>query len=246
MESDAMDSAVALETRSISKKFGGIVAADNIDFKVYPGELRCLIGPNGAGKSTLFSILCGFQQAESGEILIFGQNVTKKLAFERVRLGVGLTFQTNRAFHDLSVRENLAIPHFALKKDNIKVENKRLDYALGAFGLDLNDPTKAGELTHDQLQWLEMSMALSSNPNILLLDEPTAGMAEEETSKTGKVLKFLNSIGLTIVVVEHDMDFVRNVAQSVTVLHQGRIFAEGSVEEITSNEEVKQIYLGKG
>jgi branched-chain amino acid transport system ATP-binding protein len=240
-----MEPTVIIETRSLSKRFGGVVAADNVNFKVLSGELRCMIGPNGAGKSTLFAMLCGIESADSGQIFVFGQDVTRTQAFQRVRLGVGLTFQTNRAFHQLSVRENLTIPQASANLENKEVGQARLEFALDAFALDPNDETKAAELTHNQLQWLEFAMVLVAYPNLILLDEPTAGMASEETLQTAKVLKHLNSTGLTTVVVEHDMAFVKDVAQTVTVLHQGQIFAEGSVADITAHEDVRRIYLGR-
>jgi urea transport system ATP-binding protein len=240
-----MDSTIVIETRSLSKRFGGVVAADNVNFKVFSGEFRCMIGPNGAGKSTLFAMLCGIQTADSGQVIIFGQDVTRKQAFQRVSLGVGLTFQTNRAYHELSVCENLAIPQASAKLENMETGQERLEFALNAFGLDPNDKTRAGELPHNKLQWLEITMVLVGYPNLILLDEPTAGMASEETQQTAKVLKHLNSTGLTTVVVEHDMAFVKDVAQTVTVLHQGQIFAEGSVAEITAHEDVRNIYLGR-
>jgi len=240
-----MELTAVIETRSLNKRFGGVVAADNVNFKVLSGELRCMIGPNGAGKSTLFAMLSGIERADSGQIFIFGQDVTRKQSFQRVKLGVGLTFQTNRAFHELSVRENLAIPQASAKLENKQAGQARLEFALDAFGLDPNDETKAAEIPHNQLQWLEIAMVLVGYPNLVLLDEPTAGMASEETQQTAKVLKHLNSTGLTIVVVEHDMAFVKDVAQTVTVLHQGQIFAEGSVAEITAHADVRKIYLGR-
>lgn len=240
-----MEPTVVIETRSLNKRFGGVVAADNVNFKVLSGEFRCMIGPNGAGKSTLFAMLCGIESADSGQIFVFGQDVTRTQAFRRVRLGVGLTFQTNRAFHQLSVRENLTIPQASANLENKEAGQVRLDFALDAFGLDPNDETKAAELSHNQLQWLEFAMVLVGYPSLILLDEPTAGMASEETLQTAKVLKHLNSTGLTIVVVEHDMAFVKDVAQTVTVLHQGQIFAEGSVAYITAHEDVRRIYLGR-
>jgi branched-chain amino acid transport system ATP-binding protein len=240
-----MESTVVIETRSLNKRFGGVVAADNVNFKVLSGELRCMIGPNGAGKSTLFAMLCGIESADNGQIFVFGQDVTRTLAFQRVKLGVGLTFQTNRAFHELSVRENLTIPQASANLENKEAGQARLKFALDAFELDSNDETRAAELSHNQLQWLEIAMVLVGYPNLILLDEPTAGMASEETLQTAKVLKHLNSTGLTTVVVEHDMAFVRDVAQTVTVLHQGRIFAEGSVADITAHEDVRRVYLGR-
>ncbi len=240
-----MEPTVAIETLSLNKTFGGVVAASNVNFKVLSGEFRCMIGPNGAGKSTLFAMLCGIESADSGQIFVFGQDVTHTQAFKRVRLGVGLTFQTNRAFHGLSVRENLAIPQASAKLENKEVGQARLEFALDAFGLDPNDEIKAAELSHNQLQWLEIAMVLVGYPNLILLDEPAAGMASEETLRTAKVLKHLNSTGLTTVVVEHDMAFVKDAAQTVTVLHQGKIFAEGSVADIIAHEDVRRIYLGR-
>lgn len=236
---------IVLETRSLNKRFGGVVAADTVNFQVRSGELRCMIGPNGAGKSTLFAMLCGIERADSGQVLIFGRDVTRMHAFQRVKLGVGLTFQTNRAYHQLSVRENLQIPRASARLENREAGQARLDFALDAFELDPNDDTKAAELSHNRLQWLEIAMVLAGHPRLILLDEPTAGMALEETQKTADTLKHLNSTGLTTVVVEHDMAFVKEVAQTVTVLHQGQIFAEGSVAEITAHEDVRKVYLGR-
>lgn len=236
---------VVLETRSLYKRFGGVVAADNVNFQVLSGEFRCIIGPNGAGKSTLFAMLCGIVRADSGEILVFGQDVTHMHAFQRVGLGVGLTFQTNRAYHQLSVRENLVIPRASANLGNSEVGQARLEFALDAFGLDPNDETKAAEISHNRLQWLEIAMVMVGYPNLILLDEPTAGMSSEETEQTAAVLKHLNGTGLTTVVVEHDMAFVKDVAQTVTVLHQGQIFAEGSIAEITAHEDVRKVYLGQ-
>ena len=240
-----MEPTNVIETRSLNKRFGGVVAADNVNFKVQSGEFRCMIGPNGAGKSTLFAMLCGMEIADSGQVFIFGRDVTRAQAFRRVLLGVGLTFQTNRAFQQLSVRENLAIPQASANLENKESGQTRLAFALDAFGLDPNDETRAAELAHNRLQWLEIAMVLVSYPKLILLDEPTAGMSPEETQQTAKVLKHLNSTGLTIVVVEHDMSFVKDVAQTVTVLHQGQIFAEGSVADITAHEDVRRIYLGR-
>ena len=158
---------------------------------------------------------------------------------------MGLTFQNNRVFHGLSVRENLEIPRASADQRNREAGEPRLMFALEAFGLDAHDETSTSELSHNQLQWLEIAMVLTNYPQLVLLDEPTAGMAAEETQRTAEVLKHLNRSGLTIVVVEHDMAFVREIAQTVTVLHQGEVFAEGSLEDITAHEDVRRIYLGQ-
>jgi ABC-type uncharacterized transport system ATPase subunit len=241
-----MASEYALETRNVNKRFGGVVAANNVDLKIEPGELRCIIGPNGAGKSTLFSLLCGIQRADSGEIYIGGHNVTHMQPYKRVRHGIGLTFQTNRAYQELSVKHNLMVPNpsLAVSKEAHQQGQERLMLALEEFGLDLNDDTLASEIPHHTLQWLEISMVLAGFPDLVLIDEPTAGMSRDETDRTAMVLKKLNESGLTIIVVEHDMHFVKSIAKKVTVLHQGRIFIEGNLDEVVTNEEVKKIYLG--
>jgi branched-chain amino acid transport system ATP-binding protein len=241
-----MTSEYALETRNVNKRFGGVVAANNVDLKVEHEELRCVIGPNGAGKSTLFSLLCGIQRADSGQIYINGHDVTRMQPFKRVRHGIGLTFQTNRAYQELSVKHNLMVPNpsLAVSKITHQQGQERLMMALEEFGLDLNDNTLASEIPHHTLQWLEISMVLAGFPDLVLIDEPTAGMSRDETDRTAAVLKKLNENGLTIIVVEHDMHFVKSIAKNVTVLHQGRIFTEGNLDEVIANEEVKKIYLG--
>jgi branched-chain amino acid transport system ATP-binding protein len=236
---------VILATENLAKRFGGVVATDKVSVAVRRGELRCLIGPNGAGKSTLFSLLCGIHRPDAGRVLLKGRDVTVLPAFQRVRRGLGLTFQTNRVYHALSVRQNLQAPNHAPRIERPAEADARYRYALKRFGLDPRSDRPARELPHHQLQWLEIAMVLAGGPDVLLLDEPTAGMSPEETLQTARVLKHLNASGLTIVVVEHDIAFVREVAQVVTVLHQGRVFAEGSVADITAHQEVRRIYLGR-
>ncbi len=233
-----------LATRELAKRFGGVVATDSVSLAVGEGELRCIIGPNGAGKSTLFALLCGIYPPDGGSVLLKGTEVTRLPAFKRVRLGLGLTFQTNRAYHALNVRQNLEIP-LPIGAGRSSAAEERFRYALDLFGLEEEADTIARELPHHRLQWLEIAMVLAGGPDILLLDEPTAGLSPEETLQTARVLQHLNQSGLTIVVVEHDIAFVREVAQRVTVLHQGRIFAEGTVDEITAHDDVRRIYLGR-
>jgi branched-chain amino acid transport system ATP-binding protein len=240
-----VEPATVLGTEALAKRFGGVVATEAISLSVRAGELRCIIGPNGAGKSTLFSLLCGIYLPDTGRIILKGQDVTRLPPFRRVRLGLGLTFQTNRAYHDLSVRQNLEAATRSGTVTRDVAADERYRYALERFGLDPEDMEPARLLPHHQLQWLEIAMVLASGPDILLLDEPTAGMSPEETMQTARVLQHLNRSGMTIVVVEHDVAFVREVAQQVTVLHQGRVFAEGTVAEITADEEVRRIYLGR-
>jgi len=234
-----------LRTEHLAKRFGGVVATEDVSISIPRGELRCIIGPNGAGKSTLFALLCGIDRPDAGRVFLKGRDVTHLPAFQRVRRGLGLTFQTNRAFHRLSVRQNLAaVPDFA-RGDRTSDRKEMYHFALAGFGLDPSSELPAKELPHHQLQWLEIVMALAAGADIILLDEPTAGMSPDETRQTADVIKRLNARGLTIVVVEHDISFVREVAQRVTVVHQGRIFAEGTVGEITAHADVRRIYLGQ-
>jgi branched-chain amino acid transport system ATP-binding protein len=230
-----------LEVEHLAKRFGGVVATDDVDLAIQESGLQCIIGPNGAGKSTFFALLCGIQRPDAGRILFEGRDITRLAPFARVRLGLGLTFQTNRTFGELSVRQNLAVP-MAMRSS---AAEERYRYALELFELSEADTTPAREIPHHQRQWLEILMVLAGGPRVVLLDEPTAGMAPEETSHTAKVLRHLKATGLTIVVVEHDIAFVREVAERVTVMHYGRIFADGPLAEVTARQDVRDIYLGR-
>jgi branched-chain amino acid transport system ATP-binding protein len=230
-----------LEVEHLAKRFGGVVATDDVDLAIQESGLQCIIGPNGAGKSTFFALLCGIQRPDAGRILFEGRDITRLAPFARVRLGLGLTFQTNRTFGELSVRQNLAVP-MAIRSS---AAEERYRYALELFELSEADTTPAREIPHHQRQWLEILMVLAGGPRVVLLDEPTAGMAPEETSHTAKVLRHLKATGLTIVVVEHDIAFVREVAERVTVMHYGRIFADGPLAEVTARQDVRDIYLGR-
>lgn len=236
-----MNDGPVLQAIDLHKSFGGVVAANAVNFALAPGELRCVIGPNGAGKSTFFSLLCGIQTADAGRILLNGRDITLVKPFQRVRLGIGLTFQTNRVFHVMSVAENLE----TARRGSLGDETAHFRAALAGFGLANKQDWVASRLPHHELQWLEICMALRPGPRVLLLDEPTAGMSPTETMRTAEILKELNRAGLAIVVVEHDIAFVRAAAQTVTVLHQGAVFAEGTVGEITAREDVRNIYLGR-
>ena len=233
-----------LETSGLTKRFGGLIAVNQVRFRIKRGEIRCIIGPNGAGKSTFSQLVCGMYMADSGSIKLDGLNITRLAPFKRVRLGLGIKFQTNRAYRNLTVKQNLDVP---LGKKNGKAGSpgRYLKLALDSFGLHEKAQLPVRELAHHQMQWLEICMALACGPRVLILDEPTAGMSPEETHFTAEIVKRLNEEGLTIIVVEHDMAFVREIAQKVTVFHQGKIFAEGSFDEISADDKVKQIYLGK-
>jgi len=218
-----------LRVEGLTKAFGGIRAVDELNLAVAAGELRCLIGPNGAGKSTLFSLLSGIHQPDAGRIVFKGEDITELSPFRRVRKGICLKFQTTRIYRGLMVGENLTIA-----RGKVRGTNGRLEWALGVLGL-------AGETARPA----EICLALATEPELLLLDEPTAGMTPEETALTADFVIKLSGQGITILVVEHDMAFVRHIARGVTVLHYGRVFADGTLEEIEANHEVRRIYLGE-
>jgi urea transport system ATP-binding protein len=241
--STVSDGLVVLGAKDLTKSFGGIRAVDHLDLTLARGELRCLIGPNGAGKSTLFGLLSGLHRADAGHIVFKDEDITNLKPFQRVRRGLCQKFQTTRIYRALTVAQNLVIADRTPRSSRRK--NGRLSWALSTLGLDSEGEVPAGELSHSHQQWLEICLALATEPDLLLLDEPTAGMTPEETELTAQFVVNLNRQGLTVLVVEHDMAFVRYIAQRITVLHYGRIFTEGSLSEIESNHEVRRIYLGE-
>jgi ABC-type uncharacterized transport system ATPase subunit len=232
-----------LQTIDLNKSFGGLHVTNDVNLAIAAGEIHCLIGPNGAGKSTLFKLLLGEYLPSGGKILYDGEDITRLKPFQRVARGLSVKFQVPGIFKGLSVRQNLEIALQArFKHSALHTESDRL---LHFLHLESNATDRAGNLSHGQQQWLEIGMAMSLQPRLLLLDEPTAGMSPEETEATGEMVISLNRSGVTILAVEHDMDFVRQVAQRVTVLHFGKIFAQGTVDEIIANNEVAEIYLGE-
>jgi len=231
-----------LETRGLTKSFGGIQVARSIDFALKQGEMHCLIGPNGAGKSSFFRLILGEHLPDAGSILFDGEDITRLKSFARIRRGISVKFQVPGIFKALSVRHNLeiAFQHHLRGHDLDATIGRVLDF------VELADEaaTPAGALSHGQQQWLEIGMAVGVEPKLLLLDEPTAGMSPDETHRTGEMLRALNARGITILAVEHDMAFVQQVAERVTVLHFGSLFAQGTVEEIVNHPGVAEIYLG--
>jgi branched-chain amino acid transport system ATP-binding protein len=231
-----------LETRGLNKHFGGLHVIANVDFALQPGELHCLIGPNGAGKSTFFRLILGEHEPGSGTILYQGEDITPLLPYARIRKGMSVKFQVPGIFKALSTRQNLqtALQHHV----NGAPLDDEIDRLLAFLKLEEAAMTPAGNLSHGQKQWLEIGMAISLKPQLLLLDEPTAGMSPDETHATGEMIKGLNADGMTVLAIEHDMAFVRQVARKVTVLHFGKIFAQGSMDDIVADERVAEIYLG--
>jgi len=232
-----------LATHRVSKRFGGLLAVSEVELAIEEGDLHCLIGPNGAGKSTLFRLIVGTYPVTDGTITFGGADVTSMRPYERVKRGMSIKMQTPSVFKDLPVRQNIhvALQHHVTAGRAAAEEAQLLDL------LDLTaDAAKpAGALSHGQQQWLEIGMALALKPRLLLLDEPTAGMSPEETFRTGELIQKLNAGGMTVLVVEHDMAFIRQIAKQVTVLHFGKVFARGAIEQILVDQGVAEIYLGK-
>lgn len=232
-----------VEVKGVSKRFGGLIAVADVDLSVNAGELHCLIGPNGAGKSTLFKLIVGLYPPTKGRIFFDSAEITNERPYARVQRGMSMKMQAPSVFKELPVRQNIQVAlQERLSGLERSAEEERL---LALLNLAQDSGKLAGALSHGQQQWLEIGMALALQPQLLLLDEPTAGMSPEETFKTGELIKSFNAEGMTVLVVEHDMAFVRQVAQRVTVLHLGRIFARGNLEAILQDEKVAEIYLGK-
>ncbi len=234
--------AALLEVRGLVKQFGGLRAIDGLDLTLGPGELRCVIGPNGAGKSTFFKLLLGLHKPTAGVIRYRGEDITTLEPFERARRGISIKFQVPGVYPHLTVRQNVRLGVQRHVAAGLDAEIDRLLAEATLAGLS---DVRAGHLSHGQQQWLEIAMALGSRPALLLLDEPTAGMSPEETARTADIVRALNAKGMAVMVIEHDMAFVRQIARTVTVLHYGRVFDEGSLSRIESNADVVRIYLGK-
>jgi branched-chain amino acid transport system ATP-binding protein len=232
-----------VDIQGISKHFGGLSAVSDVNLSVERGEIHCLIGPNGAGKSTLFKLIVGIYPPTSGTIRFDDAEITRERPYARVQRGMSIKMQAPSVFKELAVRQNI---HVALQRQragrDLAYEQDRL---LALLDLTDNADKPAGALAHGQQQWLEIGMALALQPQLLLLDEPTAGMSPDETYRTGELVKSLNGQGMTILVVEHDMTFVRQIARRVTVLHLGKVFAHGALAEIIRDPRVAEIYLGK-
>ncbi|MDR3468236.1 MAG: ABC transporter ATP-binding protein [Xanthobacteraceae bacterium] len=232
-----------LRARQLTKRFGGHAAVDRLDLSIEAGEIRCLIGPNGAGKSTALALLAGSLSPSAGAIYFDGSEISNVAAHDRAKRGISIKFQLPSVFPELSVRQNLKI---ALSRRYLGSElDDRIDETLDLVELSDQRGKLARVLSHGQKQWLEFGLAISLKPRLLLLDEPTAGMTPEETERTGELVLRLNRSGVTVVAVEHDMQFVRQIARTVSVLHLGTVFSEGRLNDVLANEDVKKIYFGE-
>ena len=231
-----------LETEGLERRFGGVRAIHDVNFRLRRGELRCLIGPNGAGKSTFFKMITGQLRPSGGRITFEGQDITGAQRHQVSKLGIGIKNQVPDVFNGISVHENLwAAARFRHKADEARAI---VDRVLGKMNLASLTNALVGELSHGQRQWVEFGMVMALDPRIILLDEPTAGMTIEETNKTADLIREVNET-TTIVVVEHDMQFIRQIAKIVTVFHQGQVLAEDTMENIQRNQTVLDVYLGR-
>lgn len=238
-----------LEIRNIVQNFDGFHAIDDLSMDVEEGEVRFLIGPNGAGKTTLIDVISGLNNPTSGTATFDGTTITRTGEFDIVKLGIGRTFQNPTVFDDLTVIENVDLAaSFRMKLRSLFRQRKgvsdEVKAALETVSLMDQGERKAGELSHGQKQWLEIAMLLAQDPRMLLLDEPVAGMSKEERTTTGELVTEIAKTR-TVLIVEHDMDFVRRFATSVTVMHEGKILTEGTIEEVQANPEVQEVYLGR-
>ncbi|MEO5757397.1 MAG: urea ABC transporter ATP-binding protein UrtD [Mesorhizobium sp.] len=244
------DRLLALKGATVS--FHGFVAVDHLDLEVGAGELRCLIGPNGAGKTTTLDLICGKSRINSGEIVFKGKPIHALNEFQIARAGIGRKFQVPSVFRELTVRENLAIggsrdPRVLsnLFKFGTSADRQRLEEIAVLVGLRDEMATQAAFLSHGQTQWLEIALILAQDPALILMDEPTAGMTAHETNKTAALFNHLKG-RRTLIVVEHDMGFVRDIAETISVMHQGKLLAQGTADEVSSDARVREAYLGSG
>ncbi len=243
---------VGLYVEGLTVTFDGFRALDNFNLYVDHGELRCLIGANGAGKTTLMDVITGRTKPDSGDVY-FGQNINLigKTETEIAQLGIARKFQNPTVFEHQTVFSNLELALHGkrgifdtLLGDLSSDDLDRIDEVLAIIGLKDRIESLAGSLSHGQKQWLEIGMLLSANPRLLLVDEPAAGMTRDEAERTAELLTNLAG-DRTIIVIEHDMEFIRSIASRVTVMHQGQMLAEGSITEIKKNPSVLEVYLGE-
>ena len=249
-------SEVVLEAIDVCKNFGGLQAVREMSLQVRQGSIHALIGPNGAGKSTFFNTLSGYYLPDSGQVKFRGEDITTDITWKRIRRGMSRTFQTPSIFPELSVGENLIIGvqaqqnvafQFRVPPPNQRRKlESRVDELLGFVNLTRYKDRPVAELSHGSQRLCEIAMSLTTEPILVLLDEPMAGLAEAETTRVINVVRDLRDrLGLTVLFVEHNMRVVLNVAETITVLDRGRKLAEGPPAQIAANEEVREAYLGK-
>ena len=239
-----------LRTESLIKDFGGLRAIDEVDFRLEEGQVRSIIGPNGAGKSTFFKLLCGELQPDRGGIWFRGENITGLPQYAISHLGVSVAYQLTSVFPKLTTLENIRVAmqsrrttyNFWSAKEALRGLREKSESILETVGLASKKDELAGNLSHGEQRHLEIGIALATDPVLLLLDEPTAGMSPEDTERTIHLIQSI-ARGRTIVLVEHKMKVIMKISDQITVLHYGAIIAEGKPEEIQANERVQEVYL---
>jgi branched-chain amino acid transport system ATP-binding protein len=233
---------VVLETVDLSVRFGGVEAVRSVNFTLAERELRCLIGPNGAGKSTLFKLLTGQLRPTAGRILFRGDDITGDHTHAIARRGIGIKTQVPSLFDRLTVREHLWL---SARRTNPTARTREIvDEILERIRLTSVADGVVGQLSHGLRQWVELGTVLAGNPTLILLDEPAAGMTHDEVARTAELVRDINRTH-ALIVVEHDMQFVKMIARTVTVLHQGRVLLEDTMDRILRNSTVRDVYLGK-
>jgi urea transport system ATP-binding protein len=241
-----------LYLNGVTVSFDGFKALNSLSFAIEPGEMRAIIGPNGAGKTTMMDVVTGKTRPDAGDVLFNGANdLTRLDEAEIALLGIGRKFQKPTVFDSHTVEDNILL---ALKNDRrVRAtlwwregtqEKSRIDGILDIIRLSAVRDRMAASLAHGQKQWLEIGMLLAQDPKLLLVDEPVAGMTDAETKQTAELLKEINR-GHTVVVVEHDMAFVRELGVKVTCLHEGAVLAEGTIDQVSQNDRVVEVYLGR-
>lgn len=240
-----------LEMRDVSVTFDGFRAINGLNLTLHPGEMRAIIGPNGAGKTTMMDIITGKTRPDTGIVQFCGEDLTKLDEPAIARLGIGRKFQKPTVFEALTVQENLLLslsgiraPFSVLLARLSGKEQERIGQILEITRLKDHAARQAGGMSHGQKQWLEIGMLLGQEPDLLLVDEPVAGMTDAETMATAELLREINQTR-SVVVVEHDMDFVRALGVTVTVLHEGSVLAEGALEDVSHDPRVIEVYLGR-
>ena len=237
-----MTDASVLQTYDLTMRFGGVVAVNHVDFALREGELRCLIGPNGAGKSTFFKCLTGQLRPTEGRITVRDHDITGAQSHEIARLGIGIKTQVPNVFDGLTARENIWLA--ARRGRSARAADALTDETLERLLLTSVASAQVGQLAHGQRQWVELGVVLAREPWLILLDEPAAGMTHEEVERTAALIKEINR-SATLIVVEHDMQFIKMIADVVTVFHQGAILVEDNVANVMRNPKVRDVYLGK-
>jgi urea transport system ATP-binding protein len=241
-----------LEVKGLTTKVAGYTILDNLDFSIDENELRVLLGPNGAGKTTLISMITGQFKPTAGRITFAGQDITGRSPDEIFLAGISRKFQVPNMYETLSVYDNVMVSLQGQRrvfrymfKGVTAAENERIWEVLEFVELARKANVPADTLSHGERQWLELAMLVASNPKLMLLDEPTTGMTEEGKRRTAELIQRI-ARNHTVLLVEHDMDLVRQIARKVTVMHQGQVLAEGPLAEVVANETVREVYLGKG